>query len=98
MPNKTERCESACIDGWVAVLVVASDCSHKARNRVEANERMSESCMSDYELRCPNKLHLKTHTVVGWRAGPGARLRAEGASVIVRERKVGTACRRKNER
>ena len=85
------------MDGWVAVLVVAFDCSHKVRNRVEAIERMSESCVSD-ELRCPNKLHLKTHTVVGWRAGLGARLRAERASVIVRERKVGTACRRKDKR
>jgi hypothetical protein len=98
MPNKTERCGRACIDGWVAVWVVASDCSHKARNRVKAIERMSESCMSDYELWCPNMLHLKTHTIVGWRTGPGARLRAEGASVIVRERKVGTACRRQDER
>jgi hypothetical protein len=78
------------MDGWVAVLVVASDCSHEVRNPVEAIERMSESCMSDYELGCPNRLHLKKHTVLGWRAGLGARLRAEGASVIVRERKVGT--------
>ena len=49
MLNKSER-DARCIEVWVGVLGVASDCLQKARNRVEAIERMRQSCVRNYEL------------------------------------------------
>jgi hypothetical protein len=43
MLNKSERYARMNIDGWVFVLLVASDCLEKVRKRVEAIERMRES-------------------------------------------------------
>jgi hypothetical protein len=95
MLNKSERYARMSIDGWVVVLLVASDCLKQVRKRVEAIERMRQDCENVCELCRPRHHHLKTHTVVGWRTWVGARLRAEGASVIVRVRMVGTAYRSK---
>jgi len=71
MLNKNER-DARCIEVWVGVLGVASDCLQKVMNCVEAMEKMRQR-------------------VVGWRAGESARLRAEGARVIARARRVETA-------
>ena len=90
MLNKSER-DARCIEVWVGVLGVASDCLQKVMNRVEAMERMRQSYVRNYELQRPHGLYRTTHTVVGWRAGENARLRAEGAREIVRARRVETA-------
>lgn len=57
------------IDVWAAVSLVASDCWEKARKRVEAIERMRQSCEHVCELRCPQGHHLK-HIQL-WGGGPG---------------------------
>jgi microcystin degradation protein MlrC len=42
MLNKSERDARTCIEVWVGVSGVASDCLQKVRNRVEAIERMRQ--------------------------------------------------------
>jgi hypothetical protein len=42
MLNKSEMYARMSIDGWVVVLLVASDCLKKARKRVEAIVRMRQ--------------------------------------------------------
>lgn len=49
------------------------------------------------EIECPRRLHSRILTVVDWRAGVVARLRAEGANMIVREPRVETTGRSEGE-
>lgn len=49
MLNKSER-DARCIEVWVGVLGVASDCLQKVMNCVEAMEKMRQSCVRNYEL------------------------------------------------
>ena len=60
-------------------------------------ERMRQSCVGVYELQRPHRLHPRTLTVVEWMAGGSARLRAEGANVIVREMRGETTGRSEGE-
>lgn len=53
--------------------------------------------MRVYEIQRPHRLHSKTLTVVEWKAEGSARLRAEGANVIVRGMRVETTGRSEGE-
>jgi hypothetical protein len=97
MLSKNERYAKMSSDGWVVVLLVASDCLKNVMKYVEAIVRRRQSC--GY-VRCELRLvqrrhHLRTRTVVGWKAGVVARLRAdvEVGSVIGRAWMVETAYR-----
>lgn len=88
------------VEGWVVVLLVASDCLKKVMKRVQAIVRMRQS-YELCELRRPRRHQLKIHTVVGWRAWLVARLRAndeEKGSVLVRVRMGEPAYRSKTMR
>jgi hypothetical protein len=101
MLHKSERNARMSVEGWVVVLLVASDCSKKVMKRVQAIVRTRQSCEYVYELRRPCRYQLKIHTVVGWRAWLVARLRAndeEKGSVLVRVRMGEPAYRSKKMR
>jgi hypothetical protein len=88
MLHTSERYARMNVEGWVAMLLVASDCLKKVMKRVQAIVRTRQSCEYVCELRRPRHHQLKILTVVGWKAGL-ARLRAndeEKGSVLVRVR------------
>jgi hypothetical protein len=67
------------------VLLAASERLRKVKKSVNAIEMMKNGYIHRCELHFAHRLHLRIRTVVGWCARVDARLRAELASVIVRE-------------
>jgi hypothetical protein len=67
------------------VLLVAFEQLWKVKKNVDAIEMMRNGYIQRCELRFARRHHLRIRTVVGSWAWVDARLRAELASVIVRE-------------